>query len=624
MRERNYYKNEFRVSVILLLSLLFLPNLSGFAAAIVDPSAKDYKGRKGTTIYVSKTGNNSDGSSWKKAYNTIQTALSAIPDDKGGHMIIVRPDTYIENNLFTAYKGAKGAYNLIVGDSDGRLGSGATGRIVIDSGDPQKGFKSYDWWGSIRATSKGWRPEFTEQTFSSICWDRWILRSLYTSGSDAGFFWDLTDKSGEGFTVIVENCVSIGRAFGGGICYPVVRPDEPSIFRGCYFLALDWVGDTGAVLIGGWEDTMPAYPHLIMEDCTLVHPDNALAMSYASNCSRVKAVNCRFIVLNFTQPEMGGKSTGIICTQGHVKKGKLHVDLEDCILAGYSLFTNGEDGKAVSYTTKGKVQAYVQFTQQVPEGFERINLWPAQLFDEMAIPKANDFKKFQAVVDMAYNTGERSQYTDVSGNNGTLTLTECKDGDDNNYPVVTINNQIWMAENLKTTKYNDGTAIPSVTDITAWSALHSPGYCWYNNDSVTYKATYGALYNWFTVDASSNGDKNICPKGWHVATDAEWTTLITYLGGETVAGVKLKEIGTTHWTIPNTAATNETGFMALPGGYRYGNGSFVELGFSGYWWSSTEYADYAWERYMSSSYSGVYRGYYLKQHGFSVRCLQDY
>ena len=376
-----------KVSAALVLILSLLSNISVVASNSVDPSAKDYKGRKGMTFYVSMKGDNTDGSNWMKAYHSIQAALTAIPDDKGGHIIIVRPDTYVEANLSTAYKGAKGAYNLIIGDTDGHMGSGAKGRIIIDAGDPQKGFKSYDWWGTIRATSKGWRPEFTEQTFSSLCWDRWILRNLYSSGSDAGFFWDLTDKSGEGFTVIVEDCVGIGRAFGGGVCYPVVRPDEPSIFRRCYFLALDWVGDTGAVLVGGWEDTMPDYPHLIMEDCTLVHPDNALAMSYASNCARVRAVNCRFIVLNFTQPEMGGKSTGIICTQGHGKKGKLHVDLEDCILAGYSVFTSGADGKGVSYTTKGKVEAYIQFAQPIPEGFERINLWPVELFDKMAIPK---------------------------------------------------------------------------------------------------------------------------------------------------------------------------------------------------------------------------------------------
>lgn len=382
---KNEFRAGFRALAILFLCLLFLPEV--FASGTVDPSSADYTGRTGKKIYVSKLGNNSNGSSWEKAFQTIQAALSAIPDDRGGHVIVIRPDTYSEANLSTAFKGAKGAYNLIIGDADGKLGSGATGRILIDSGDPQKGFKSYDWWGTIRSTTKGWRPEFTEQTFSSICWDRWILRNLYTSGGDAGFSWDLTDKSGEGFTIILEDCVGIGRAFGGGICYPVVRPDEPSVFRRCYFMALDWIGDTGAVLVGGWEKTMPEFPHLILEDCTLVHPDNALAMSFASNCVNVRATRCRMIVLNFTQPEMGGKSTGIICTQGHKLTGKMHVDLEDCMLAGYSVFTPGEDGKAVSYTTKGKVQAYVQFSQAIPDGFERINLWPAELFDYMAIPK---------------------------------------------------------------------------------------------------------------------------------------------------------------------------------------------------------------------------------------------
>ena len=397
-----FNKNGLRILTISLLSLLYLPNLSAVASTTIDPSAPDYKGRKGRTIYVSKSGNDSDGSSWKKGYHTIQAALSAIPDDKGGHMIIVRPDTYVENNIYTAFKGAKGAYNLITGDSDGRFGSGATGRIVIDSGDPQKGFKSYDWWGTIRSYDKGWSTAHTGETFSGVGWDRWILRNLYTSGSDAGFFWALTDKNGkgfalaadggEGFTVILEDCIGIGRAFGGGIAYPIVRSDEPSIFRRSYFLALDWVGDAAAVLIGGSEETMPATPHLIMEDCTLVHQDNALALSYAGYASRVKAVRCRFIVLNFTQPEMGGKSTGIICTQGHRPTGKLHVDLEDCMLAGYSVFTPGNDAKAVSYTIKGKVQAYVQFAQTIPEGFERINLWPDQLFDFMAIPKPTSKK----------------------------------------------------------------------------------------------------------------------------------------------------------------------------------------------------------------------------------------
>jgi hypothetical protein len=119
----------------------------------------------------------------------------------------------------------------------------------------------------------------------------------------------------------------------------------------------------------------------------MVNPDNAVAMSYASHCARAKFVNCRLIALNFTQPEMGGKSTGIICTQGHSPTGKLHVDLEDCILAGYSVLTPGKDSEVASYSLKGKVQAYIQFKQPMPEGFERIGLWPTELFTQIAPPR---------------------------------------------------------------------------------------------------------------------------------------------------------------------------------------------------------------------------------------------
>ena len=355
-------------------------------AAPWDPATPDYGGRKGTTIYVSKRGDNSDGSSWEKAFHSIQAGLSAVPDNQGGHTVVVRPDTYVEANLATAYKGAAGAYNAILGDRNGKLGSGATGWVVIDSGDPKNGFKSWDWWSTIRASDKHWSGGNNKETFSSIIWDRWILRNLYTAAGDAGLFWDLTDKSGEAFTVVVEDCVGTGRAFGGGVCYPIVRENEPSVFRRCYFLALDWVGDTAAVLVGGWEKTMPEFPHVVFEDCTMVHPDNAVQMSYASYCARAKFINCRMIVLNFTQPEMGGKSTGIISTENHRDTGRLHVDLENCTLAGFSVFTPGPASEAVTCTTKGTVQAYVQFKQTVPEGFQRLGLWPVELFSQMAPP----------------------------------------------------------------------------------------------------------------------------------------------------------------------------------------------------------------------------------------------
>jgi len=146
----------------------------------------------------------------------------------------------------------------------------------------------------------------------------------------------------------------------------------------------------------------------------------------------------------------------------------------------------------------------------------------------------------------------------------TLMSGQFSDIDGNVYNTITIGTQIWMKENLKTTKYNDGSSIPLVTDNTAWINLSTPGYCWYNNDAATYKSAYGAMYNWYTVNTGK-----ICPPNWHVPTDTQWETLITYLGGKIIAGGKMKETGTAHWTSPNIGATNETGFTALPGGYRH-------------------------------------------------------
>ena len=189
-------------------------------AAPWDPMAADYTGHKGMAFYVSRLGDNSDGRSWATAFHSIQAALMAVPDGQGGHRIIVRPDTYPEANLAPAFKGASGSYNVLIGDWDGRFGSGASGWVVADSGDPQKGFKSWDWWSSFAASDRNWPGGNNRKTFSSIVCDRWIFRNLYVTGGDAGLFWDLTDKSGEGFTVVVEDCVGVGRAFGGGVCYP--------------------------------------------------------------------------------------------------------------------------------------------------------------------------------------------------------------------------------------------------------------------------------------------------------------------------------------------------------------------------------------------------------------------
>lgn len=193
------------------------------------------------------------------------------------------------------------------------------------------------------------------------------------------------------------------------------------------------------------------------------------------------------------------------------------------------------------------------------------------------------------------------------------------DIDGNIYHTVTIGTQVWMVENLKTTKYRNGDLIPKITDDIAWSN-QTEAYCNYNNDANN-STTYGRLYNWYAV----NDSRNIAPTGWHVSSDVEWTTLTTYLGGESVAGGKLKETGTTHWSIFNPAVTtNESGFTALPGGSRGTFGQFYDVGHGGVWWSSTESETrYAWYRSMADISYSIGRGPCAKNLGYSVRCVRD-
>ncbi len=238
-----------------------------------------------------------------------------------------------------------------------------------------------------------------------------------------------------------------------------------------------------------------------------------------------------------------------------------------------------------------------------------------------------------STITMTYATGDQLLYKAVSGPFSTVVtdvptaskttnfdFVACADADGNNYTSVTIGTQTWMVENLKTTKYNDGTSIPNVTDNTAWYNLSTPAYCWYNNDATTYKNTYGALYNWYAVNTAK-----LAPTGWHVPTDTEWTTLTTFLGSESLASYKLKETGATHWNSPNTGTTNSSGFTALPGGSRYVDGTYISIGNSGQWWSSSENSNnYVWFRSMNYNQVGVTRDFrYGKVDGFSVRCVKD-
>jgi uncharacterized protein (TIGR02145 family) len=199
-------------------------------------------------------------------------------------------------------------------------------------------------------------------------------------------------------------------------------------------------------------------------------------------------------------------------------------------------------------------------------------------------------------------------------------LPTVNDIDGNAYHTVSIGAQVWMVENLKTTKLNDGTAIPLVTDPTEWENLNTEAYCWYDNNNNN-KNIYGALYNWNSVNSGK-----LCPTGWHVPTRADWEDLRDFLGGEaTEIGGKLKEKGTSHWESPNTGATDEYGFKALPGGERYGYGDFNYLGTKSNMWSST--ASNVTETYALRLFHDDIEFHFTegwdKKRGLSVRCIKN-
>jgi uncharacterized protein (TIGR02145 family) len=248
---------------------------------------------------------------------------------------------------------------------------------------------------------------------------------------------------------------------------------------------------------------------------------------------------------------------------------------------------------------------------------------------------------------MSYMAGDWLLYKGISGNYSTIVtdmptgskttnfnFVACKDADGNNYIVVTIGTQTWMAENLKTTQYNDGTAIPLVTDNTIWRKQTTPCYCWYNNDATSYKNTYGALYNWYTVNTGK-----LAPTGWHVPTDAEWVTLENYLtangynyDNSTSMNKYAKSLATTiNWATSTDkgvignylSKNNSTGFSALPGGCRDTHG-FLDAGSIVNWWSSSEdYTNYAWSRNLYYNHSDLIRSFDIEVDGFSVRCVRD-
>jgi uncharacterized protein (TIGR02145 family) len=245
----------------------------------------------------------------------------------------------------------------------------------------------------------------------------------------------------------------------------------------------------------------------------------------------------------------------------------------------------------------------------------------------------------QTIMNIHTTDGQKHEYDlfdvdsitfDILGETGSVT-----DIDGNTYRTVKIGNQWWMAENLKVTHYRNGDPIDNITDNSEWASASSGAYCVYSNEASN-KDTYGLLYNWLTVDDS----RNIAPEGWHVPSDEEWKELEMYLGmsqSEADAGAqwrgtdeggKLKETGTVEtadglWYSPNTGATNEVGFSAVPSGIRHwDDGTFQNLGISVHYWTSTSGA-YPWRRQLMNDYETIWRNYCDGHYGYSIRCVKD-
>jgi uncharacterized protein (TIGR02145 family) len=215
-----------------------------------------------------------------------------------------------------------------------------------------------------------------------------------------------------------------------------------------------------------------------------------------------------------------------------------------------------------------------------------------------------------------YTLANNSDYSVPSS----TTTFSCIDFDGNVYETVVIGDQEWMAENLKVTHYREGSVIPNLITDLNWTSTSSGAYSFYENNS-NYGISYGVLYNWYAVTNAHN----LAPEGWHIPTDTEWHNLITHLGGNSVAGGKLKEIGFDHWWSPNTDATNESGFTALPGGLRgWSSGSFISLAVSAYFWTATEDDSvYPWMYNLDYSNSEVGRNNTYRNNGASIRCVRD-
>ncbi len=310
--------------------------------------------------------------------------------------------------------------------------------------------------------------------------------------------------------------------------------------------------------------------------------------------------------------------------------GKRILQMNELLLKGHHTY-NLTGIRSGIYTLKIESDKY-SYTSKIISNNSAIGEAEIKHIEATNEGNIRSLKSINSIIDMLFTTGDILKFTGFSGGiyrtlfmlvptqtqTVTFNFVACSDPDNNHYTVVQIGTQMWMAENIKTTKYRNGDPISYLDGNTAWSNSTIGAHCYYNSD-INNLTTYGRLYNWYAIYDS----RNIAPIGWHVPSDAEWATLTTYLGGESVAGGKLKENCVTLWQSPNTGATNETGFSAYPGGYRNNIGIFSDIGV-GYWWSATDYfSTNAYYRTMYYNSDDVLRNFCLLNWGLFIRCVKD-
>lgn len=347
--------------------------------------------------------------------------------------------------------------------------------------------------------------------------------------------------------------------------------------------------------------------------------------------------------VDFFAPVSGNTSIAIFDLTGRKIFGlmkNLDIGMNSFVINGLSKGVYSVSIHSKAYRYNGKIVSCSENANNASMGFNQfsnINSLSPEL------------KSAKATIKMQYNKGDQLKYTAYSGDYKTIIpdvptesktiyfkFAECKDADNNIYPTVQLGEQLWMAENLKTTTYNDKKSIPLETDDVLWEKMTSSAYCWYDNNQKQYGDQYGALYNWYAVDT-----KKICPAGWHVPSDDEWTKLSDYLiangYGYLGTGADIAKSMATTWGWDdedtesghvgyNADRNNNSGFAGPPGGLRGGRvsmgnyGSF-NIGRRGQWWSSTLKNEDAYTRHLMYYNSELVRAYYGKSVGLSVRCV---